>query len=280
MRDAFDRSGKWLLQNYGASILRLAGIQGVKRCRALPAEVVQPKQLPDGILAVELEGVQDEELFLVELATYPEVRLAEQVTRGAMLVYLAQRRLPEVVALLLRPRGNVQTPREVELESRMGAARLSFRWRVIELWKVPAAELLAAGDVGSLPWVPLMEFDDPPEAVLRQCRERIDREAPAEQRANLLAVTQVLTRLRYNEPSFLQIFGGSQAMIESPLIHEIVAQTRSESVVRVLRSRFQHVPEDLAARIESVRDEDVLDRLTDHVGKCESLDEIERLLSS
>ena len=38
--------------------------------------------------------------------------------------------------------------------------------------------------------------------------------------ANLLAVTQVMTRLRYNDPSYWAILGGKKTMMESPLIKE------------------------------------------------------------
>jgi hypothetical protein len=34
-----------------------------------------------------------------------------------------------------------------------------------------------AGDVGLIPWVPLTDFTDPPEATLRRCREVIEERA-------------------------------------------------------------------------------------------------------
>jgi hypothetical protein len=44
--------------------------------------------------------------------------------------------------------------------------------------------------------VPLAQFDGPPEPIMRECRERIDREAPANEHENMLAVTQLLAGLR------------------------------------------------------------------------------------
>jgi hypothetical protein len=46
---------------------------------------------------------------------------------------------------------------------------------------------------------------------------------PPEEKANLLAVTQVLTELRYNEDAgllsvLLTVLGGAQIMLESPLV--------------------------------------------------------------
>ena len=52
----YDKSSKWLIQHHGDSILRLAGITGIAAWRPAQAEVVQPRQLPDGLLKVRLEG--------------------------------------------------------------------------------------------------------------------------------------------------------------------------------------------------------------------------------
>ena len=56
-----------------------------------------------------------------------------------------------------------------------------------------------------MPWVPLMQADEPPEIVLRRCREVIDQHAPAEEHESLITVTQVFTRLRYKDPNLLSI---------------------------------------------------------------------------
>jgi len=48
----YDRSSKWLIQHHGGSILRLVGAPEVVSWRPLQAEVVQPGQLPDGLLEV------------------------------------------------------------------------------------------------------------------------------------------------------------------------------------------------------------------------------------
>ena len=50
----YDRSSKWLIQHPGVSILRLGGVTGVQSWRPLQAELVQPRQTPDGLLEVHL----------------------------------------------------------------------------------------------------------------------------------------------------------------------------------------------------------------------------------
>jgi hypothetical protein len=96
---------------------------------------------------------------VVEIATYPERRLAEQATRDALALYLDRGRLPETLTLVLHPhpRWSYRVSGEQELSSAGGWTHLRLRWRVVELWTVPAERLLAAGDVGLVPWVPLSQ---------------------------------------------------------------------------------------------------------------------------
>jgi hypothetical protein len=158
------------------------------------------------------------------LATYPEPRIAEQAVRDMAQVYMDRRVLPEVLVLVLHPRGQQQAAESAALRSARGWTRWDVGWKVIELWTVAAEDLLAAGDVGLIPWVPLSRFEGPPEPMLSQCRARIDRDAPPEEHENLLAVTQVLAGLRYNDPRLFQLLGGRKAMIESPVLQELKAE--------------------------------------------------------
>src|ERR1700730_12685787 len=96
----YDRSSKWLIENHGDAILRRAGVRDVVTCRALQAELVQPGQLPDGLLEVETASRPEPDLYVVEIATYPEERLIRQLVRDALLVYLNREALPEVLALV------------------------------------------------------------------------------------------------------------------------------------------------------------------------------------
>ncbi len=55
----------------------------------------------------------------------------------------------------------------------------------------------------------------------RECRTRIDRDAPAGEHENMLAVTQVLAGLRYSDRKLFEILAGRKAMIESPVLREL-----------------------------------------------------------
>ncbi len=265
----YDRSSKWLIQHHGDSILRLGGVRDIRSWHPLQAEIVQPRQLPDGLLEVLLTGQTNPSLFVIEIATYPELRILEQIARDMMLVYLDRRVLPEVLTLVLRPRGTFRLTGVQSLVSPLGWTRCPIQWRVIELWTLPAEDLLAGDDPGLLPWVPLTHFSGPREDLLQRCRERIEAETSAEERPNLLAVSQVLTRLRYNDPNLLTILGGSQAMIESPLIQEIVLKHGQEYVLRAARTRFGEISPKVEREVRGVQDEKKLAELLDYtiVGK-------------
>jgi hypothetical protein len=193
----YDKSSKWLIEHHGDSILRLAGVRDIVNWRALQAELVQPRRLPDGLIEVERVARATPSLFVLEISTYPHARIGEQVARDALLVYLDRGILPEALVLVLRPRGSQRAASKFTLRSEDGSTRMQLTWKVVKLWTVPAEDLLAAGDIGQVPWVPLSHFEGPPEPIFRQCRERIDREALADEHDNLLAVTQVLAGLRY-----------------------------------------------------------------------------------
>src|SRR5262249_6903350 len=149
---AFDRSSKWLIQHHGDAILRLAGVEDLVTWRPLQAEVVQPRASPtswvpaDGLLEVRRRGRRRPQRFVVEVATYPERRVAEQTVRDALLVYLNYRVAPDGLVLVLRPKGRFRVPASVTLPGEEGWSELNLRWRVVELWTVPAEELLATGE--------------------------------------------------------------------------------------------------------------------------------------
>ncbi|MGO9471462.1 MAG: hypothetical protein ACLQIB_42655 [Isosphaeraceae bacterium] len=139
---------------------------------------------------------------------------------------------------------------------------------------------MAAGDIGLIPWVPLSGFDGAPEPVVRECRARIDRDAPANEHENLLAVTQFLIRLRYNDPQLFQILGGRKAMIESPLVQELIAERTRETLMDVLVARFGPKAEALEAELKTIGDEARLKELVKLAATCRTLGSFQKQLSA
>ena len=80
------------------------------RWQAGPAELVLPAKLPDGLLYAWRAGRDRPEPYVIEIATYPELRAAEQALRDLMLVYLIRNEVPNVIVVVLRPKGRLRIP--------------------------------------------------------------------------------------------------------------------------------------------------------------------------
>ncbi|WP_165230707.1 hypothetical protein [Aquisphaera insulae] len=275
----YDRSSKWLIQHHGGAILRLAGVSGIVRWKALQSEVVQPRALPDSLIAATLAGESDPRIFVLEMATYPEPRVVEQAIRDAALVYLDRGELPEVVVVVLSPKGRYRVPREAEVVSGWGRTIWNLRWHVVELWTIPAEDLLAVPEVGAVPWALLGHIDGPPEPFFRRCRERIDLEAPADEHENLLAVSQILARLRYDDERLFRLLGGEQAMLELPFldkfkekwVREATHENQVRNIVDFLTARFGSRASSLRSKLAAIDDEAKLSELVKVAAVCESL---------
>jgi len=146
-----DKSPKWLIEHHGDAILRLGGVTDLVRWKAAPAELVLPTKLPDGLIFAWRAGRDRPEPHVVEIATYPELRATEQALRDLLLVYLIRGEVPNVLVLVLRPKGQLRIPDRAHRPGSDGVTELGGRWRVVELWTVPAEPVLAAADPGMMP---------------------------------------------------------------------------------------------------------------------------------
>ncbi len=91
----YDKSSKWLIQRHGDSIPRLAGVRNIVAWRPLQAELVQSRRLPDGLIEVRHRRETELDYYVVEIATYPEDRVAKQIVDDTALVYLDRGVLPQ-----------------------------------------------------------------------------------------------------------------------------------------------------------------------------------------
>lgn len=205
----------------------------------------------------------------------PERRAPEDLLDDVMLVYQDRRELPDVLILVLRPKGQVEVADHIEVHSHGALTDLRVSWRVVELWNVPASELLATGEPGRIPWVPLTKMEGPVSTILGECRRIIDAKAKVEEHDNLLAVTQVLMSLVHNDTALYAILGVEEAMIESPLLNDLIAEKVAErmqkTLLGLLEARFGPVPADLVQRVKEVPNADRLDQLTKQAGTCSDL---------
>ena len=283
----FDKCGKYQIQHHGDSILRMARVRAIVSWKPVQTELVQHRRLPDGLIEALHQGEAQPDTYLLEIATYPEARVARQVMDDIALSWLGRHVLPEVVVLFLYPRGKVVPAETIKLNSRQGCTTWKASWRIVKLWEVPADDLLASGDIGVVPWVPLAQFDGPPEPIIRECRARIDQIRSRVQKENLLAITQFLARVRYNDEALFEILGGRKAMIESPLIQELKKEWTEDAkregrregrregeikaLMTVLIRRFGANAGALQTEIRATGDDARLKELIEHAATCRSL---------
>jgi hypothetical protein len=268
----FDIGSKWLLQNQGKGALLVGGLKDVQRIEPLPGEIVQNRKYPDGLLRVYLTGQRKPHHVLVEVATYSEKRALRQALDDLTLAYSALGHLPELLMLVLRPKGRFRISGRHTVRSKLGLSRLEAEWKTVELWALPAAEFLAQGDVGVTPWVPLMQFDGPPESLLERCAEKIEREAHPKDRADLLVVSRILGELKYPLPLLAEVFGGQKTMFESQLLRKWFAERFHKAIEKILKARFGSVPRDVPRLLREVLDEDRLTDLTVLAAQCPNLE--------
>lgn len=280
----FDRGSKWIVEKHGDLLLMIAGITDIPKWRALANDVVQPRQLPDGL--IEVERASGKSLYLIEIATYPDRRVAEQVFDDLSLVYQNRRVLPEAIVFVLRPKGSVRVAEEFTVTC--GSTEISARWKVIELWTLSAEELLKTKEPALMPLVPLAKYTGDPEPILRQCRNVIDEKAGKGEVASLLAVCQVFAGLAIRDAELIHRVLGALPMtmdlMDSVIAQEIMAfgnaKRMHRAILKVLLSRFEQVPEDLRARLEVVTDDLKLDTLNILAGTCKDLEEFRLQLAA
>lgn len=276
----FDIGSKWLLHNQGKGALLVGGFKDVQRIELMPGEIVQNRKSPDGLLRVYPAGQRRPHYVLIEIATYAEKRALRQALDDLTSSYQTLGHLPELLMLVLRPKGRFRISGRHAVRSTLGLSRLEVEWKTVELWTLPAAEFLVQGDVGVMPWVPLMDFSDPPENLLERCAERIEREAHPKDRADLFAVSQVMAELRFPNRELLKLLGGKEPMIESPILQKMMAETMHKGILALLKDRFGTVPQRVTKPLRVIIDEKKLQALNILAAKCPDLETFRQALLS
>ncbi len=273
-----DIVSRWLLGSQAGSILRLGGVTGFTGWTAAESGLMTPQRRPDGLIHVTFADDPEPVPYLIEIETYASSDADRQVYEDLLLAAVDRRVVPEAICLVLRPKGNAQVTGQYSAVSRRGTSRLSARWDVVRLWELKAADLLATGDPGLIPWVPLTQIDGPAEIVLQECRDRIERDIPPERRVNYCAATEVLGRLVHPFGLLERIFAPEAEMIESPLFQDLECQATQRNIRYVLEQRFGPMPDDLRQRLRSIFEFDRLQKLLYQERECSNYDDFRALL--
>jgi hypothetical protein len=120
-----------------------------------------------------------------------------------------------------------------------------------------------------------------PERVLARCISRIKRESKASQQGDMLAISEVMTSLRFPNSELLALFSGEKKMIlDTPVTRKWKAWGAHELIVDTLQERFGKLPEDVDALIRTIVEEKKLKRLNRTANKCADLDAFRKVLTA
>jgi hypothetical protein len=285
------------MEHLGGSLLRLAPVGPFVEWKAAQTVLGFPKQIPDGLLDVTFPDKSTPDPFLIEIESYPEQDTLEQIRRDVAIVLLTRGVLPDVLLLVLHPKGRLALGPEQIISSARGLTELRLRIHAVNLWEVPAEELLAAGDVGLMPLLPLAHFDGPPEIMLETCRQRIEQQAKPEEKDNLLATTHAMASIRYNDQQLLLLLGATRMSLEkvlfnSPATEWLMAEREREAAEKaavekarkalllVLQARLGNIPEEVQAQLRALQDQQKLDELLEVAARCADLEAFRQALNA
>jgi hypothetical protein len=269
-----DHGTNWLIQNQAGALVRLLGLTP-RTCRTVHPRLTLPQAIPDGLLELTLPDHDRPVPLLLEIETYPSAETNEQLSRDLDLAALALGKLPDAAVIVLCRRGKNQAAGRTQ-QSLLGWSQRKHRWRVLELWKVSAEELLGMNEVGLLPLLPLTRSRESPELLFRQSWERIDQQGRSDQRVQLLTITSILAGLRYTEATgWIETLGGKSMLAESSVYQKWMAEkeceTKQVDIVFILEERFGDVPEAIAVQVRSITDPEKLKEWMRHSLHCKSI---------
>ena len=211
-------------------------------------EAVAVQRTSDALVKVREDGY--EYLMLVEFQARPDRKMARRLLEYTAMHH--RRHEKPVYPVVINLTGNGRQDERYIFEC-IDLTVVDFNYRQINLEDVAGLDLLYRGPVGLLPLAPLMRQEEPPEAVLEKCAERIGREVGAEDERDVLFVAlAALSSLRFPKDFILKIMGVSK-LENLPLFDGIREEWKARGQLEILfdlvETRFGKVPDELRNRL-------------------------------
>ena len=157
-------------------------------------------------------------------------------------------------------------------------ADVTLRYRVVRVWEVAPEDWLSGG-LGTVPLAPLgavQEAELP--AVIARMKERLDREAPRREAANLWVATHFLMNLRYADALIETLLQGVTNMEESEFYQKILRKGKAEGLRMALltqgRNRFGEPSPEAATALDALTDVSQLEELAVRLLRVSSWQEL------
>ena len=268
MSKPFDATLKELIRAYPADWLTHLGVPVTEELpEIIPADLSTVTAAADTLIRV------GDRIIHIDVESGPDDSLAGRILLYNVLAY-RQTGLPvRSIAVLLR--SNAQRANHSD---RVEYEDLSFGFRIVKVWELPAEDLLQAG-IGLLP---LAVLGQPPSGMTRAQAlpaqtERIVARAKAEAgpRASEVVTAAFILAGMHSNPDFLRsIFEGAITMIESSAF-QVIEDLANERMLREVllqqgTAKYGPPTDDQAARLAAIQNLARLRRLTVRFVKVDS----------
>ncbi len=220
-------------------------------------------------------------LLLEYLSTYKTSAPERLHWHRTLIAHRHQLRVRSVI-LLLRPEADGPAMTGLYEESFPDEpSDITFRFRIVRLWEIPAKTLLAGG-LGTALYAPIgkVELDHLPE-VVREVRQRVELERPDDAK-DLLAAMYILMGMRYDDAVIQMIQKEVHGMEESITYQEILRKGEGkgrlgearEQVLLIGSDRFGPPDESALRSLDAIGDVQRLRRLSVRVAHVNSWKEL------
>jgi len=235
-------------------------------------EAVAVQRTSDALVKVREDSY--EYLMLVEFQARPDRKMARRLLEYTAIHHCRYEKPVYPVVINLTGGGRQD---ERYLFECLDLTVVDFSYRLINLEDVAGRDLLYRGPVGLLPLTPLMRQEDPPEAVLEKCAERIGCEVGAEDERDVLYMAlAALSSLRFPKGLILKVL--EVIKLENlPLFdgirEEWEARTRQEMLIDLIETRFGKVPDELRDRLKVLKDYEQIKQAMRKAMSAETIEE-------
>jgi hypothetical protein len=244
-------------------LLPLTDDAGAQVVSALAVELSAGRRTVD--LVLRLRRGAEEYLRHVEFQSRHRRDLALRCFEYTAVLAVRFRRPVLTTVMYLRP----PAPRELAYRQEVGG-RMVNEWRfgVVRLWEQSPKRLLALGPGGAA-LVPLSAEASLP--LVAEASRRIQRDAPAEQRPDLLAILQVFAEGRYTATQLARVIPEEVAMA-SGLFEKVLLKGRTEGLAEGRAEEARQICVDLAKALHPA----VAGRVVPVIQGCSELTRLHR----
>lgn len=292
----YDQAGRYLLLAAGARLFSwlFAGTKLQLRFeRWLPTQLTLPgvtQRLCDGIAALTDQGGGGLPCAaILEVQTNPDATMPGRLLLAGGLLWLTVKPTPlpgdryQLLAVVVNLTGKGDAAHQCVLDT----AEWTLRPREVNLGQLDAGQVLDQIEAGAAPrellaFIPLMQRGGE-KGIIDRWRALVAAETDLKRRGDYALALVFAERVGRDEDWRDAVEGF--AMIESPLIAELLTEARNEAartaktegkteaLLRVLGKRYGEVPEELATSIRACRAGEQLDRWLDIALEAQALEE-------